>query len=79
MDLDRLKLKLFEKKKTYEDCAKAIGVGTTTFSNKMNGQVRFYVDELVALLQYLDCDLEEMHFFLLKNCNLITGKGEKHE
>ena len=53
MQLQKLKGKLKEMSKSYEDCANAIGVTTTTFNAKMNGRTRFYIDELDALGNYL--------------------------
>lgn len=53
MNRDRLKGKLVEKGKTYEDCAKAVNVTVTTFSKKMNGASKFYIDEVKALSDFL--------------------------
>ena len=39
---------------------KAIGgVTITTFSNKMNGNSKFYVEEINSLSKYLDLTIEE--------------------
>ena len=59
MNIDKLKGKLVEKKKTYEECSKAIGVTITTFSNKMNGNSKFYVEEINNLSKYLELTIEE--------------------
>lgn len=53
MNLDKLKGKLVEKKKTYINCSEAIGITLTAFNNKMNGHSRFYVDEINKLSEYL--------------------------
>ena len=59
MNTDKLKGKLVEKKRTYEECSKAIGVTITTFSNKMNGNSKFYVEEINNLSNYLGLTIEE--------------------
>ena len=50
---DKLKGKLVEKKKTYEDCATVLCVSITTFSNKLNGRGSLYIEEVNALSDYL--------------------------
>ena len=59
MNLDKLKGKLLEKRKTYADCAKALGVSITTFSNKLNGRGSLYIDEVNKLSDYLELSKEE--------------------
>lgn len=59
MNIDKLKGKLVEKKKTYEDCAKAINVSVTTFSNKMNGKGSFYIEEVNNLSDFLEFTNDE--------------------
>ena len=53
MNTNKLKGKLVEKSVTYADCAKIIGVSVTTFSSKMNGTSKFYVEEAQALSEFL--------------------------
>ena len=54
MNNAKLKGKLRECGKTYEDCSRAIGITTTSFSNKINGSSKFYIDELEKLGDYLE-------------------------
>lgn len=65
MNKDKLKGKLVEKKKTYEDCANALGVSITTFSNKMNGKGSLYIEEVNTLSNFLELtDNEKIEIFL---------------
>ena len=59
MNLNRLKGVLTEKGKTYEDCAKALGISAVAFNSKMNGRTRFYVPELLELLEFLELTRDE--------------------
>jgi len=66
MNLDKLKGKLVEKKKKYADCSKALGIETNTFSNKMNGKSKFYVDEVNKLSEFLGLtESEKVDIFLV--------------
>lgn len=53
IDLQALKGLILAKKKTYAECAEHIGISTTSFTNKMNGVTKFYVDELNSLGDFL--------------------------
>ncbi|MDR7856016.1 DUF739 family protein [Tissierella sp.] len=65
MNIDKLKGKLVEKKKTYEDCANALDVSITTFSNKMNGRGSLYIEEVNILSNFLDLtNTEKIDIFL---------------
>ena len=59
MNLDKLKGKILEKRKIYEECAAALGVTVTTFSNKMNGKGKFYIDEINKLATLLELTNQE--------------------
>ena len=59
MNLPKLKGKLTECDRTYEMCAKAIGISTASFSDKINGKSKFYIDELQMLGDFLEMDDEE--------------------
>ena len=59
MNLAKLKGKVREKGKNYEQCAKAIGRSVVTFNAKINGSVKFYIDELTTLGDFLDMTPEE--------------------
>ena len=59
MNLDKLKGKLVENRKTYDECSKYLGITITTFSDKMNGKRRFYVDEVNRLSELLGLSNEE--------------------
>lgn len=52
-DLKKLKVAIFEKEKTYADCARVIGKTVTSFCNKMNGKAPITVDEANILANYL--------------------------
>ena len=54
MNLHKLKTKIFEKQKTYKDCAEALGISVAAFTNKMNGRSKFNVPEAKALADYLE-------------------------
>ena len=41
MDMNKLKVKLFEKGLTYSDVAKKLDLSVTAVSNKLNGQSKF--------------------------------------
>lgn len=58
-NLSKLKGKLVEKGKTYQDGAETIGVSTNTFSDKINGKRKFYVDEVNKLSDLLELTNEE--------------------
>lgn len=59
MNIDKLKGKLVEKRKTYEDCSKHLSITITSFSNKMNGRSKFYVDEINKLSNFLKLSNQE--------------------
>lgn len=54
-----LKGKLLQNGKTYKDCADAIGVSVTTFSDKMNGKRVFSVEEANKLSTYVGLNHNE--------------------
>ena len=65
MNVDKLKGKLTEMKKTYKDCSKHLGITITTFNNKMNGKSKFYIEEINKLSEFLGLTSEEkIDFFL---------------
>lgn len=65
MNLDRLRGLMAERRKTQAECAEAIGVSHVTFSKKINGELRFYVQETLDLLDFLEASKEEkMRVFL---------------
>lgn len=59
MNLDKLKGKLKEKRLSYNKVAEILGVSTTTVSSKMNGETRFYLEEIRVLSDYLGLTDEE--------------------
>ena len=64
-NLNVLKGKLREKGKTYSDCATAIGISTTSFSEKINGRRNFTVEEANDVSVYLEMtDKEKVDIFL---------------
>ncbi len=66
MDNFKLKVKLMEKAITYKECAKAIGVSVTAFSNKVNGTSKFNVEEASILAQKLCLSNDESVDIFLK-------------
>lgn len=59
MRRERLKGKLVEKKRTYAQCAKLLGISTTTFNCKVNGKTKFYIEEANMLSEDLGLTNEE--------------------
>ena len=59
MNLDKLKGKLVEKKRTYDDCSNFLGIAIATFNNKMNGKSKFYVEEVNKLSEFLELTQSE--------------------
>lgn len=75
VNLDKLKGKMREMGKTYEDGAKFLGITTTTFSKKMNGESKIYVDEANLLSEFLKLTAQEkIEIFLPRTC--MSCKGE---
>ena len=60
MDLHKLKVIIFAKKKTYVECAEAIGISVTAFNSKMNDRSKFKVTELKALADFLKMSSDEL-------------------
>lgn len=52
-NLNKLKTIMFEQGKTYKDCADALNISVTSFSNKMNEKSSFTVDEAQNLSNLL--------------------------
>ena len=68
MNTQKLKGLLVEKGKTYEECAKALNMSITSFSNKMNDKTRFDIVEINKLVNYLELNKEEAtNIFLSSN------------
>jgi hypothetical protein len=61
MDLELLKNKIFERRKTYLDCAEVLKMTVTTFSHKINGRSDFKIKEVVKLVEYLNLTKEESY------------------
>ncbi len=59
MNYLRLKGKLIEKELTYKDCATAIGISVTSFSKKVNGSSKFYIEEASLLSKMLELTKDE--------------------
>lgn len=65
MEMLKLKGVLTEKKKTYEDCARKLGISVTAFNDKINGKRAFSCWEATLLAGYLALsDKERVHIFL---------------
>ena len=59
MKFDKLKNKIFEKRKTYKECANVLGISVVAFSNKINGRYEFKVTEAIKLAEFLSLSSEE--------------------
>lgn len=57
--LNYLKGRIREMQKTYSDCAAFLGISAATFSDKMNGKRKFYIEELDRLGDFLGMTSEE--------------------
>lgn len=65
VNIDKLKGKLTEKRKTYIECSDALDISVTSFSKKMNGHSKFYIEEVNALSNYLGLtEVEKIDIFL---------------
>lgn len=72
MKFDKLKNKIFEKRKTYKECANVLGISIVAFSNKINGRYEFKVTEVIKLAEFLSLTPEESQsIFLINNLNKI--------
>jgi len=60
-----LRSKLAEKELTYSDCAVALDIATTSFSNKMNGHIAFSIKQATTLSSYLELTVTEMTYIFL--------------
>ena len=65
VNLDKLRGLLAEKKTTYEQCAKAIGISKYQFSRKMTGITQFWIDEVIDLCLFLKLSKEEIYTIFL--------------
>lgn len=59
MNLKKLKGKITEQETSYAKCADKIGVSVTTFSDKMNGKRKFYVEEANELSNFLNLSVQD--------------------
>ena len=59
MNSQKLKGKIREEGKTYQECANAIGISVTNFTNKVNGKSPFKLPEANALGDYLHMNGDE--------------------
>lgn len=67
MKFDKLKTKIFEKRKTYKECADTLGISAVSFSNKINGHSEFKVTEAIKLAEFLSLTTEESHSIFFEN------------
>ena len=59
MKKDRLKGKMKERRLSYFKCAKKLDMSVTTLSNKINGNSKFYLDEVERLSILLNLSIDE--------------------
>lgn len=52
--------KIAEMGATNAQIAKAIGLGQSAFSKRMNGEVEFDLSEIIALTVVLDCEFNDI-------------------
>ena len=64
-ELTALKGLIREKKSSYRELAKEIGMGVSVFSDKINGFYAFSGPEIEAIGQYLEIDPKEVAKFFL--------------
>ena len=65
MKLNKVKGRLKEKNITYYEFSSMLGMSVTTFSDKINGKKRFYIDEVKAISKILKfTDEEKIDIFL---------------
>ena len=67
MKFDKLKTKIFYKRKTYKECADILNISTVAFSNKINGHSEFKVTEAIRLAEFLSLTSEESHSIFFGN------------
>lgn len=65
MNIPKLKGKIKEEDKTYNECAAALGISVTAFCNKINGSSKFYIDELEKLGNFLNMTMEDKNNIFL--------------
>lgn len=75
MNSNKLKGKIVECRKTYQDCADALGISKAAFNYKINGRRMFNIDELEKLGIFLDMTGEE----LVNICFPNMCGGERNE
>ena len=65
MNSNKLKGKILENGRSYEECARHIGISTTSFSKKVNNQADFKLTEAEALGNFLGLtNKEKLEIFL---------------
>ena len=65
MNISKLKGKMRECNATYAEVAKSLGLSVASFSNKMNGKSKFYINEIEILGNCLGLsDSEKIDIFL---------------
>lgn len=56
----KLKAKRVEKGMTQTDMAKLIGIATATYNHKENGSATFSFNEILKILNILECKFEDI-------------------
>lgn len=59
MNVDKLKVKLFEKGKTYADVAKVLDISITAVANKMNKKSKFDCAEATIISDWLKLSFQD--------------------
>lgn len=73
MELQELKTLMFKQGITYRVAAKAVGMGTNTLSNKLNGKSSFNSEEIEELVEYLNIDPKDINvYFFPRMLHFVT-------
>lgn len=66
MNAQKLKGKILEMERNYEDCANALGISRSAFYKKISGRNKFYIDEADKLGDFLNMTDEEKTLTFLR-------------
>lgn len=59
MNVDKLKVKLFEKRKTYADVSEILNISVTAVANKMNRKSKFDCAEATIISEWLNLSFQD--------------------
>ena len=58
---DKLKGLIVERRKTYKECADALGISQTQFGMKVRGEADFWISQACILSKFLELTAEEFY------------------